>query len=434
MNKSNLKIILFLFFPFLIMLTGCPSDWEPVPDAELYEDFEPLEWKDTYVFAPSNRPCHINVWDSETGCLVRTYDLRKKTSYRGQPETRVLRMSEMTVFGKSIWFDGEGRQRHLVRIDVQTGKIYFLNPCVYSVGCVYNSDGTEDSLWAATYSDYHVGFAAYKYLPDGSFAEEIDVSGKDIDFDSIKGIYKYNSEYYITASKFQDFSFTEEDRKGFKLIHLSSSDPNKISEIPFDAVFPTDQFLKDNTISTLGNGKYNKEFGIGAGDTYGDNPYEQNRFISLNVVFRDEDCNCKVTRFLYRNNKTVPASFEYTGIKSDNEDGRAMFFAAESNDYYFIGGRATNLVEGDDWMGIEIGVYSKSNCEQIKRFRFIDGNQLYACRERDCAWFPRDLMYGETPPYQEYNDKAAIYKLDYETARAYIYHADGSFEELDPES
>ena len=103
-------------------------------------------------------------------------------------------------------------------------------------------------------------------------------------------------------------------------------------------------------------------------------------------------------RFLYKNNKSVPASFEYTGIRSDSEDGRSIFFAAESNDYYFIGGRATRLVEGDDWDGIEIGVYSKSNCEQIKRFRFISGNQLYACRQKDCAWFPRDQKYQVNPP------------------------------------
>ena len=284
MKNHLFKIFLFIIFPFSLMITGCPSDWEPVPDAELYEDFEPLEWKDSYIFAPSNFPCQIHVWDSETGCLVKTYDLRKQTSYRGQPETRALLMSEMAVFGKSIWFDGEGRQRHLVRIDVQTGKIFFLNPYVYSVGCIYNADGTEDSLWAATYPDYHVGFAAYKYFPDGSFAEEIDVPGIDIELACIKGVYKYNGEYYVVACKHKDFSFTDEGRKGFKLIHLSSSDANKISEIPFEAIFPTDQFLKDNTISNLGSGRYNKEFVIGAGDTYGDNPYEQNRFLSVSVI------------------------------------------------------------------------------------------------------------------------------------------------------
>ena len=414
------------------MVMGCPSDWEPVPDAELYEDFEPLEWKDTYVFAPSNFPCQINVWDSETGCFVRTYDLQKQTSYRGKPETRALLMNSMAVFGKSIWFDGEGRQNHLVRIDIQTGKIFFLASNIYTVGCVYGTEGKEDSLWAATYSDYHNGFIAYKYLPDGSFAEEINVPGMDIDMADIKGIYKYDDEYYVVACKHKDFSFTEEGRKGFKLIHLTSDASSKINEIPLDAFF-TDQFLKDNTISTLGSGKYNEEFVIGAGDSCGDNPYEKNRFISVSVIYRDEECLSWVRRFLFKNNETIPASFEYTGIKSDNEDGRSMFFATETDNYYFVGGRATREVKGDDWTGIEIGVYSKENCEQIKRFRFISGNQLYACRERDCAWFPRDLMYGQTPPYQEYNDKAAIYKLDYETARAYIYHADGSFEELDPE-
>ena len=424
-----------MIFPFSFMVTGCPSDWDPIPDAELYEDFEPLEWKDSYVFAPSNFPCQIHVWDSETGCLVRTYDLRKQTSYRGQPETRALFMNNMVVFGKSIWFDGSGRQNHLVRIDIQTGKISFLAPNIHTVGIVYNADGSEDSLWAATYSDYHVGFAAYKYLPDGSFAEEIDVPGTDIDLGCIKGVYRCNDDYYVIASKLQDFSFTEEGRKGFKLIHLSSSDKNKISEIPFESFFPEDQFLKDNTISTLGsNGKYSETFGIGASDYYGDNPNEQNRFISLNVVFRDEECNCKVTRFLYKNNKTVPASFEYTGVKSDNEDGRSMFFAAESSNCYFIGGRSTMAIEGDDWDGIEIGVYSKESCEQIKRFRFISGNQLYACRQKDCAWFPRDQKYQVNPPYyEEYTDGPVLYKLDYKTARAYIYHADGSYEELEPE-
>ena len=68
---------------FIVGLASCKGWIEPRPDRELFGDYEPLEWKDSYIFAATNYyPPQVQVWDTADEWLLSLGYRREGLYYR----------------------------------------------------------------------------------------------------------------------------------------------------------------------------------------------------------------------------------------------------------------------------------------------------------------------------------------------------------------
>ncbi len=95
------KINAFIVIAVLVSLSSCGVQ-DLKPDREIFGNFEPLEWSDDYVFAATNYPQSIQVWNKETGKLVRNYYLTTDPSWKTEYR-RSLWIYDMVAMGQNLW-------------------------------------------------------------------------------------------------------------------------------------------------------------------------------------------------------------------------------------------------------------------------------------------------------------------------------------------
>ena len=123
----NMKKRIYFLMMVLVSLFFCSCEMDPAystkPDSYYFNKMQPLEWKDTYILTATNTPQQIQVWDSEKGKLVHTYSLSTDVTKWGQGTERALDIFDMTVINKSVWIICSGKQRNLIKLDVETGEM-----------------------------------------------------------------------------------------------------------------------------------------------------------------------------------------------------------------------------------------------------------------------------------------------------------------------
>ena len=414
--KSLLKIILILLqYLFFISCEMDPA-YSTKPDSYYFNKMQPLEWKDTYILTATNTPQQIQVWDGEKGKLVHTYSLSTDVTKWGQGTERALDVLDMTVINKSVWIICSGKQRNLIKLDVETGEMKYIEldcSVLYLKGLVSGNKG-NGCVVVATTTAPKVGIAIRILDLEGNVLNKYNVKHEDIDVVDIKGMRYINDEYILTMSKFNEFNYIENEQKGFSLLKLKENEEYFIEEISFDKVL-SNSFVTNNVIQQSAEfiTVFEMEDYVNDYDTI---------YVELSLI---DMYNCQ--RFLFEYDYQLN-EFVYKDICYNKKDSRTMYSVAKNKDFIFITGNSS--YEG--YNGLETGLYPAVGGEQQKRVRLENANQLYCTMKEDCAWFSKDLYTQDAVTLKwDKSNTPQIYKLDYKEQQVYQYNADGSYTILD---
>ena len=414
--KSLLKIILILLqYLFFISCEMDPA-YSTKPDSYYFNKMQPLEWNDNYVFTATNTPQQIQVWDGEKGKLVHTYSLSTDVTKWGQGTERALDILDMAVINKSVWIICSGKQRNLIKLDVETGEMKYIEldcSVLYLKGLVSGNKG-NGCVVVATRTAPKVGIAIRILDLEGNVLNKYNVKHEDIDVVDIKGMRYINDEYILTMSKFNEFNYIENEQKGFSILKLKENEEYFIEEISFDKVL-SNSFVTNNVIQQSAEfiTVFEMEDYVNDYDTI---------YVELSLI---DMYNCQ--RFLFEYDYQLN-EFVYKDICYNKKDLRTMYSVAKNKDFIFITGNSS--YEG--YNGLETGLYLSTGGEQQKRVRLENANQLYCTMKEDCAWFSKNLYTQDAVTLKwDKSNTPQIYKLDYKEQQVYQYNADGSYTILD---
>ena len=414
--KSLLKIILILLQYLFFMSCEMDPAYSTKPDSYYFNKMQPLEWNDNYVFTATNTPQQIQVWDGEKGKLVHTYSLSTDVTKWGQGTERALDILDMAVINKSVWIICSGKQRNLIKLDVETGEMKYIEldcSILYLKGLVSGNKG-NGCVVVATRTAPKVGIAIRILDLEGNVLNKYNVKHEDIDVVDIKGMRYINDEYILTMSKFNEFNYIENEQKGFSILKLKENEEYFIEEISFDKVL-SNSFVTNNVIQESAEfiTVFEMEDYVNDYDTI---------YVELSLI---DMYNCQ--RFLFEYDYQLN-EFVYKDICYNKKDSRTMYSVAKNKDFIFITGNSS--YEG--YNGLETGLYPAVGGEQQKRVRLENANQLYCTMKEDCAWFSKNLYTQDAVTLKwDKSNTPQIYKLDYKEQQVYQYNADGSYTILD---
>ena len=417
MKKRIPQILILILLQYLFFIS-CEMDpaYSTKPDSYYFNKMQPLEWKDTYILTATNTPQQIQVWDSEKGKLVHTYSLSTDVTKWGQGTERALDILDMAVINKSVWIICSGKQRNLIKLDIETGEMKYIEldcSVLYLKGLVSGNKG-NGCVVVATRTAPKVGIAIRILDLEGNVLNKYNVKHEDIDVVDIKGMRYLNDEYILTMSKFNEFNYIENEQKGFSLLKLKENEEYFIEEISFDKVL-SNSFVTNNVIQQSAEfiTVFEMEDYVNDYDTI---------YVELSLI---DMYNCQ--RFLFEYDYQLN-EFVYKDICYNKKDSRTMYSVAKNKDFIFITGNSS--YEG--YNGLETGLYPAAGGEQQKRVRLPNANQLYCTMKEDCAWFSKDLYTQDAVTLKwDKSNTPQIYKLDYKEQQVYQYNADGSYTILD---
>ena len=394
-------------------LASCKGWFEPKPDRELFGDYEPLEWKDSYIFAATNYyPPQIQVWDTADG------EVRFVCSYNLSVDKRSLTIWDLAVLDKTLWITAHGMQFNLIRVDLETGKTRFLdlemNP--HFVQAVPGGNDGQGCIVSTSYCYGPVGVDIRMLDNNGNILRELHLGGNnELDVGSPDQISYQDGQYFVTGNSPADFEPSEVP-SGYRVIDYNTTSGMYTTEVSeTELISDNSQILE--TLTSLPF-SYSTNF-INHPPAY---PGEPN-FVELGFFTGSVG-----RRFLMKCISFIPAKFEYTNISQT--DARSIHSATQGGERIFLTGRTLDI-NYSDLNGLETGVYPVSGGSQLKRIEMPDGNQLHCTELSDCTWFSCNV-WG-TDKYGEFVDKGTIpriYKLDYATESVTCYWADGRVEKM----
>ena len=415
--KSLLKIILILLqYLFFISCEMDPA-YSTKPDSYYFNKMQPLEWKDNYVFTATNTPQQIQVWDGEKGKLIHTYSLSTDVTKWGEGTQRALDILDMEVINKSVWIICSGKQRNLIKLDVETGEMKYIEldcSVLYLKGIVSGNRG-NGCVVVATRTDSRVGMGIRILDLQGNVIEKYDIKQDDLDIVNLRGMRYINDEYIMTVYKFSELNYTDKNQKGYWILKLKENGEYFFEEVLFEKVL-SESFMSKNVIQETS--EFITAFTM---EDYVNN--HDKIFVGLSIV---DMYNCQ--RFLFEYDYQL-SEFIYKDICYKKEDGRAIYSVGENGEYIFITGR---VLHDGIYNGLETGLYPSAGGEQQKRVRLPNANQLYCTMKEDCAWFSKNLYTQDAVTLKwDKSNTPQIYKLDYKEQQVYQYKADGSYTILD---
>ena len=398
MKKARYGILLIVNLFLLLGCSSCVFE-DKTPDNQVFTSFEPLEWSDNYIFAATNYPPSIQVWDKESCKLIKNYSLVKnyKNNYRE------LFIWDMEVLGHSVWFTASGYQKNTIRFDIETGRLNYIQ-----LDCkpeYIEIDENNGKVFLSTISAKHIGVAIRELDIQGNILNKYDIKHDDIKLSEVAGARYVNGNYYLTASKDDDYSKEKQDEIGYRILCLKDSNYS-IKELCKDTLIKYIEISLDKYISSFRMiQSYSNTAPV---------------FAELNIVHGSE-----CSRYLYRINSFEPFDAEYTGIKYDGESARAMFSVTEKDESIYWTGR---LLYGDI-SGLECARYLKEGGEEISAVKMPHSNQLYCARFEDCTWFSRDVYTQDDETLEwDKTGEPKIYKVDFTTNKVFLYNSDDTYE------
>lgn len=408
--KSQKFIFLFMA---LLSFSSCIINVDNIPDSEVFKSFEPLEWSDDYVFLPTDLPQQIQVWNSKTKKLVYTYELLKEMKVYGKSFERALSINDMVVIDKDIWLSGSGVNNNLLKINVPTGQVKYINQKDYIYSMKFmNTPNTEEFLLAKNPYVINGGFKTWRYDLTGKVLSEKEINVEYLsilEFDNIKYI---NGEYFMIGALDYDINISS-SKEIFSIINLSNGS---------SILFPSKVFFTSEMISDL---KYNYEdFSC---DIFSLNT-KYNDYVILSIAgFANNDTRCARFIFKITNWTSSKIEVEYTGINYQNEESRAICTVSENEENIFLTGR---VLYGNNFTGLETGVYSKATGKELYRMRMENSNQLHCEIKDDKTWFPQDVNLQDQN-LKRYSIPKGCYMLDHKTGKTYWYDENGNGKEIE---
>lgn len=415
MKKQLFKILILIQTLFFI---SCEMDLlcNTKPDSYYFNKMQPLEWNDNYIFAATNRPWQIQVWDGNEGKLIHTYHLSKKVKKLGKTINLALHIFDMTVINKSIWMICIGDQQNLIKLDIETGEMKYieLDCSVLYLKSFPNGNNGKGCVVVATRTAPKVGVAVRILDLEGNILNKYNVKHEDIDIVDIKGMRYINNEYILTMSKFDDFNYIEKDQKGFSILRLKENGEHFIEDIPFEKIL-SESFISKNV--TKVSERFITVFRM-IDYVNDDDPI----YVELSIIGMS-NCQRFLFEYDYQSN-----NFYYKDISYKKDDTRTMYSVAKNNDYFFITGNSS--CQG--YRGFETGLYSITGGKQQKRVKLENANQLHCTFQEDCVWYSKNLYKLDLETYEwDKTPKPQIYKIDYNEQQVYQYNIDGTYTILD---
>ena len=401
------------------MFLSCEMDpaYSSHPDSYYFNKMQPLEWNDNFIFTATNTPQQIQVWDGEKGKLIHTYSLSTDVTKWGQGTERALDILDMAVIDKSVWIICSGKQRNLIKLDVETGEMKYIEldcSVLYLKGIVSGNRG-NGCVVVATRTDSRVGMGIRILDLQGNVIEKYDIKQDDLDIVNLRGMRYINDEYIMTVYKFSELNYTDKNQKGYWILKLKENGEYFFEEVLFEKVL-SESFMSKNVIQETS--EFITAFTM---EDYVNN--HDKIFVGLSIV---DMYNCQ--RFLFEYDYQL-SEFIYKDICYKKEDGRAIYSVGENGEYIFITGR---VLHDGIYNGLETGLYPSAGGEQQKRVRLPNANQLYCTMKEDCAWFSKNLYTQDAVTLKwDKSNTPQIYKLDYKEQQVYQYNADGSYTILD---
>ena len=193
MKKARYGILLIVNLFLLLGCSSCVFE-DKTPDNQVFTSFEPLEWSDNYIFAATNYPPSIQVWDKESCKLIKNYSLVKnyKNNYRE------LFIWDMEVLGHSVWFTASGYQKNTIRFDIETGRLNYIQlDCKPEFIEICKE---RNSVLLSTNSAYRVGVAIRELNNNEELLNSYDIMHNDLEIAGLDGIRLMNGNYYFLAS------------------------------------------------------------------------------------------------------------------------------------------------------------------------------------------------------------------------------------------
>lgn len=417
--KSQKFIFLFMA---LLSFSSCIIYVDNIPDSEVFKSFEPLEWSDDYVFLPTDLPQQIQVWNSKTKKLVYTYELLKEMKVYGKSFERALSINDMVVIDKDIWLSGTGVNNNLLKINVPTGQVKYLlrDDRIVSMVADRTWENNEGCLFGMTVSIPNKGMTVYKFSLNGNLLEKKEIIDEDLYITNLNSVQFIDNQYYLIGSKYEHFYPEILNQKGIKLINLSETG-NYISNVEYEKLFPK-QFLNDNlkivpdSFLINFNAFYNMKDNYLSAAIAGYKDYEN----------KDSEYIC--ARFLFKIiSFNSDFEVEYTGINYQNEESRAICTVSENEENLFLTGR---VLYGNNFTGLETGVYSKATGKELYRMRMENSNQLHCEIKDDKTWFPQDVNLQDQN-LKRYSIPKGCYMLDHKTGKTYWYDENGNENEIE---
>lgn len=408
MRKSVFCCILIMVL--LVSLASCKGWFEPKPDRELFGDYEPLEWKDSYIFAATNYyPPQVQVWDTADGKVkfVRSYSL--------SVDKRDLTIWDLAVLDRVVWVAASGMQHNLLRLDVQTGELRFLDLDIGPefVHAIPEGEDGKGCIVTSTYCDSRIGVAVRFLDPHGSIIRKCNVEYRGLNAVSPAAVVYEGGRYYTTAATDTMFDVGTTP-SGYKVIDYSESAGRYVTDLPGAGPLEGVQEVLDH--AKLLELPYMVNLIVHPPSYPGDPCY------ATTGMFADGQ------RFLFSCESLSTPKFVYTGIF--HTTARSIYSVTQGGEKVFLTGRTLDI-NYSDLDGLETGVYPASGGSQLKRIEMPDGNQLYCTELSDCTWFSCDV-WG-TDKYGDFVDKGTIpriYRLDYATESVTCYWADGRVEKM----
>ena len=415
--KKRITQILILIQSLMFLSCEMDPAYSSHPDSYYFNKMQPLEWNDNYVFTATNTPQQIQVRHGEKGNLVHTYSLSTDVTKWGEGTQRALDILDMEVINKSVWIICSGKQRNLIKLDVETGEMKYIEldcSVLYLKGIVSGNRG-NGCVVVATRTDSRVGMGIRILDLQGNVIEKYDIKQDDLDIVNLRGMRYINDEYIMTVYKFSELNYTDKNQKGYWILKLKENGEYFFEEVLFEKVL-SESFMSKSVIQETS--EFITAFTM---EDYVNN--HDKIFVGLSIV---DMYNCQ--RFLFEYDYQL-SEFIYKDICYKKEDGRAIYSVGENGEYIFITGR---VLHDGIYNGLETGLYPSAGGEQQKRVRLPNANQLYCTMKEDCAWFSKNL-YTQDPITLKWNksNKPQIYKLDYKDQQVYQYNADGTYTVLD---
>lgn len=415
--KKRIPQILILIQSLMFLSCEMDPAYSTKLDSYYFNKMQPLEWNDNYVFTATNTPQQIQVWDGEKGKLVHTYSLSTDVTKWGQGTERALDILDMAVINKSVWIICSGKQRNLIKLDVETGEMKYIEldcSVLYLKGLVSGNRG-NGCVVVATRTDSRVGMGIRILDLQGNVIEKYDIKQDDLDIVNLRGMRYINDEYIMTVYKFSELNYTDKNQKGYWILKLKENGEYFFEEVLFEKVL-SESFMSKNVIQETS--EFITAFTM---EDYVNN--HDKIFVGLSIV---DMYNCQ--RFLFEYDYQL-SEFIYKDICYKKEDGRAIYSVGENGEYIFITGR---VLHDGIYNGLETGLYPSAGGEQQKRVRLPNANQLYCTMKEDCAWFSKNLYTQDAVTLKwDKSNTPQIYKLDYKEQQVYQYNADGSYTILD---
>ena len=411
--KSQKFIFLFMA---LLSFSSCIINVDNIPDSEVFKSFEPLEWSDDYVFLPTDLPQQIQVWNSKTKKLVYTYELLKEMKVYGKSFERALSINDMVVIDKDIWLSGTGVNNNLLKINVPTGQVKYINQkdYIYSMSINKSWENCSGCLWGMNYCQPNDGFSIWQYDLNGNFLSEKKIKYKGLCISPLKLINYIDDGYYILGSfDWGINNYRTNKEEYFKIIKINENVVNS---------FPLNIILTEEVLNDL---KYNfNDFSCSL------TPFKtsNNEYLELGLI-GDTNENIYSARFLFKITNWTSSNIEveYTGINYQDEESRAICTVSENEEKLFLTGR---VLYGNNFTGLETGVYSKATGKELYRMRMKNSNQLHCEIKDDKTWFPQDVNLQDQN-LKRYSIPKGCYMLDHKTGKTYWYDENGNEKEIE---